>query len=1853
MDGPQRAGPFSHRRTFSVGPASQQSPSSAAAGQAPSAESRDGEQHKRLQRTVSAPTFTRRTVEPLATSLRQQNLPSRTSDAATKARPPFPTQYLNLEARTSSDGLFACRTVSPIALPCGTLPLLRTPSVSPDPSKPCDVPSVTSFPNVSSICSLHGSFRGCVSAANGAPPYSLTTDDVLPSIASLVPPGGLDALNEVMFRPHWSCAWASPRQCPLHDTTTRPSAVSPAAPLPESSNSHRCSVLSPPQQPEEHRSCNNKNEGLPASAGIVALRHLPASRHSAVGEVSTICLDSPGQMMQPQRSKMQLHTLESRAGKSAPSPRVRIRVEGCSGLPSEHVPAEGTEEGRARGLERGLRNELYVYLRSNRCRTRYKLPSVPYATEVLFPQRAPDIVWTVNGGPLHDTAKEEEELLVFTVAVKLTTGRQVKLGIGQLSLCNFLDGQLTRVLMPIVTNAGTARARERGVLKLVVETEVSRGVLRKSRPALDESVVHDRILTAMRRVCREKLHQVEVYVRHHCTDSAEELKRFLLRLEADRLLGKEPSVPASKTTKNAENEVKVLPGKRTKLSPTSSSASYTRAVDDGSSSPFTSCVLEEPHAPHRSFSDSIRMREPKPQQVAVTAARNGIASRVEQKFPARQQDAKLNGSYLPWSASTHSEGRNAVAAYQRSYSASFYTATAPMAASNTIGALAEEQVRVVVHGVYDLCDEDGLPLLDCANCFVHVSFLGSSVCGSSGGSTPEQRAPTEVTTDSAAYDVHQALFPALDALLCVPSTVSHPVLCCTAYQGTKEIRQKIGSCEVSLTHAYRHSERGGRDYRLVRHAGSPLAHICGRLRVSVTLAHGDNGLQRSKEFPNHTNARTKAPRLCDDAQQKQVLSYLWHHFRAGLHRLDSVVEDAVAFGFKSAVAKYSPTPRAESKHRAVSATPRNSVCVTLRFLSLMDGKAAGEGFFPAFNTAETMKSFSHVYVGWSCGCYGGRSCARRVSASESTLYLNELLSTMEDVDPWRDELRFVLYGIQRNTGNCTRELCRVHVSLRVFRVCQGGDSESARLPLVWHAGERGAFEHGYLSVAVEVTEPSSDVDFTVALAQASPFRRTPWAGFSADWPPRKAVGLMLRCYASDQLHRLLPLLASSEGAEESLLRCLQATYGPASEPVQLRVCLVGFRCLHAEYRRCYLKLYRGEDTLLRTPTIECRAAAESGRGSVRLPCSDDVGNDAVALLDEDKYLFQLRTTAPQHETILLKMGVAHLLKKNDVVAYAEIGLGAFVSLERRLEESMQKHSSASRSLPLGSTQSATAPLRPPLWVPLCNDENDTIAEVALRVEWTHPAPLAPVRRVTTQKKNAVTAVLRSSNASSNGDSSSGIPGGSALGEAIPLLDTPTSRDLLSLLSSYRPEEFYRSSWYLSRWADATKAHQNLRRELLPPQVVSTIYVDLAGISPRTPATLSHLEASSEGELVVSAFCLDAVSPCPAYCRVLSRDAASATVEATAVLRGIDGGDGLTASRRQTLRLDLQMPTSKSVHDDLCLVFSVASRNTPIFPPRTRALSAPKRGRRLHSADRFRQIRAWSAAPLAQSRRGGDPGGRQRSVSDFQCRRALSRVEKAEVGRMYLSLRALLTTPELYREGEMVTVPLGALCGNGGCGSKLSAPTALLGDVYVRVRTPTHEPAADWLRYNESQLQRMTLQDFFSRDDVRSRLAQRQRQLVLAADVPANDLAEVHAAFFRKREAPSEALLIAHHERSFRQRVTPLPPTRAATQTSSRPPLVPRHAPSSRSATTPGNCRNVIFTVREVFPRISGCHMPISDLSDYKTPAHNRSDDSLREWTCEMCGNTVDRSSGTDRSTPSLGAVSSHECRLATKRALIF
>jgi hypothetical protein len=1199
------------------------------------------------------------------------------------------------------------------------------------------------------------------------------------------------------------------------------------------------------------------------------------------------------------------------------------------------------------------------------------------------------------------------------------------------------------------------------------------------------------------------------------------------------------------------------------------------------------------------------------------------------------------------------------------------------------------QLRVAVQSVWDLRDEDGLPLFECANCFVRVEVLGSAVPDQPVAAT-EPELVKAFTTDSTTYTNFCGVFGdscSSAATLSVACTaMHHAVLRCWVCHGAKGgLHEIIGSCEASVSplSAYP-TEEWEREYLLVRHAGSPQAHPCGHLRLSITVPHQDDiKSSTGKEAYSFTPcAKDWCPNR--DVLHQRVLSYLWHNCRAELHRLDSVVKDAAASGVDSALAKYSTPAHGDrsSSTPAVYLTSRNIVRIFLRTVLLRQCATAKGSKHHVMNgetaaaAAMVAQGISSVFVGWCCGCYGGRSNLQCVGASDAYVCFNEELSIMTDVDPWRDELCLVLYGLSKGdlTGNSShataRELCRVHVSLRSFRASQKARAvEAVQLPLVWHAGERGAYEQGQLLLDVEATAPPSSLDHPSKDGTACSFRQRKWDGFDADWAPRRAVVQVLRCYATDQLHRLLPLLSDAEGKEEVLLKRLKATYGTTKEPVQLRVCLVGFRCFCAEYRKCYLKVYHKDEAVLRTPTITCNAAAAAAgfvaHNSKRIaPCFtpeqcevNKGGCCTVPLLDEDKYLFYLTTATPHHDTVLLKMGVEHFIRKNDVVAFAEVNFGAFVSLESRLEESMQKPPSQSRSPSLGNTSTSNPSPRPPLWVPLCSSEDGTVAEVAVRVEWVHTAPLAPVRRVTTQKKSTVTAVLRAGNNCVS----------SVCGEAIPLFDRPAARDLFSLLTVYRPWELYRWSWYLARWGDATKAHQRLRRELLPPPVSATVYIDLAGVSPRSPASLARRTTTTrtlftqKGLAVVAACLGSASSSCPVRCGVLPAEAARATVQAAAVLASLDAADTCDVAA-PTVRLDLQIPSSNETQADLCLVFFPQARFSASLPVgHTRAASVPRRGRRSHSAEHFRQLRSRSAAAPGHALHDGTTISPQRGACGFPARRSSIPIDKDEVGRVYLSLRALTTTPQLYREGEMVVVPLVSLIGgdaDGGGGQRGSA--AVVGDVYLRVRPPSHESVPKWLRYSENETRRICGNGRCTRKDVRACLQQHQLRLEFAANTPATALAEVHASFFRQRAADAAAPSAAGSSGKCdgnpgvvaTSAMQPPPP---ASQKSARPPLVPRRVQAGKQTTDlPGaKAEDGVFTVHDVFPRGGSNGGSVSTLDDFATPQACKADRSVQEWSSERGGVTVDRSSGTRLSTSSLRTVSSHESRLTTKRALIF
>ncbi|KPA81571.1 hypothetical protein ABB37_03910 [Leptomonas pyrrhocoris] len=1826
MDRREDDGPFTRRRTFTIGPAPQRTTTCSAAREYPSEGHGALPLHKGFARTVSAPAFTRRAVEPCAPSARQNSFSSQVRNTALEVHLPLSPLRPNRTSRTSPERPLVRRPVSSaVTMRGGRLPppAGATHSVSPDPREPCDAPSLMSFPNVSPIPSL--SWSGSAAAAKDLSLRPQAAVPVVPSIASSIHSGGLGAWNDASISPRWYPAWASPWHHCHQETAVAASVAPPVLPPSEPSGSSPHSVPSSLPSPEEKRRRRATSERRGTVASTSTPCQTPATRRGAADNTSSNGPDTLARTMPPAERKALPSTAGDVADKKCSSSWVYIRVEGCSGLPRAPFGVEWKDGEKLSEPSKASGNEVYVYMRSNHSPKRYKSASVSYATTALFPQSSNSFVLPLRVVHPSGTGHTEEDTLTFTVAVKLSTGRQVKLGVGQLALCNLLYGAPTSVPMLIVAKAGTARARERGVLQLVVEAAApSRGVSPNARFLSDEAVVRDRILTVMRRECREKLHQVEVYVRCHCTDSAAELQRLLRSLAADPVHANTRVQPPNNVKEKSENEEKVQSGKRkTRLSTTRSSSSSSHIGDDGSSSlPAKPRERAERRAPQRSFSYTATTSAPNEKRRTTAAALLRVAgSPVEPHYPAKQEAAMMKRPCPVLPPSTGSEVHMVDAIYQRSRSAPFSSIVTRASPAHPA---MRKHVRVLVQRVYGLRDEDGLPLFECGSCFVHVSVLGSTTSGPSNVCVTGQQPTTEWTTDSAVYEGDEALFPANHALLRVSSALPCSVLCCSVYHGTTEVHQKIGSCEVSLKHPSSFSSVEEKDCVLVRHAGSPQAHMCGHLRLSVTAAHWEADLSLRN---NHIDDKI----MRADTLQKRTLSYLWHHCRAELHRLDSVLADASAVGFDAAVAKYVPLPLTERKGPSVDFTPRNSVRVVLRAVTLMDRSVASNDGFASFNSALATPNVTRVFFGWSCGCYGGRSRTRPLDASAGTLRFSESLPVMDDVDPWRDELCFVLYGTRCNGEDDVCELCRVHVSLRSFCVCQrGSGGEKVQLPLVWHARERGAFERGHLRVDVVVTE-SSPCTHSIADASSSScvFRRSQWAGFRADWPPREAVRLLLRCYATDQLHRLLPLLADAEGREEVLLTRLQSTYGPARAPVQLRVCLCGFRCLHTKYRTCHLKLYRGKDCLLRTPTIVCGATAASGHNPIWHACRDGNRNDVVPLLDEDKYLVHFSTTTPHQDTLLLHMSVEHLLRKSDVVAYAEVAVGAFVSLESRLEESMQK-------LP-----GATAALRAPLWVPLCSEENEAVAEVALRVEWVHTAPLTPVRRVTTQKKSAVTAVLRTSSG-----------GGGAGNEVVPLVDAPTSRDLWSLLRSYLPEELCRWSWHLSRWADATTAHRKLRRELLSPRAVSTVYVDLAGISLRTSAASRlRLGTLTRGELAVSAFCLGCASPCPAHCRVLHSDAARATVQAAAVLHAIDRGADSVLAALPTLRLDVRLPTSHSDGEDFCLVFSTALRNPILSAERTRAFSAPKWGRRGNSAPHFRPPRARSAVASVHTAYGGGTVRQQRGTSVVPFRQAPSPVERKEAGRAYLSLRALLTTPELYREGEVVTIPVVALHGGGGTAArKRSTSTAVLGDVYVRVRTPTHESTPDWLRYTEDEVRCICQNGGRSRKELRSMLHQQQLHVEFAADARAEDVAEVHAAFFRKRAAPPAELMTKNCSSLSHEVPAPLPPTSVATPKLARPPFVPHQALTCPPATTSARKCNELFTIHEVFPRVSE---QTSELDDLTTPQRHKSDSSLHAWTLENGGITVEQSSGSSRPTPSLRMVSAHEIHPSTKRALIF
>lgn len=1767
-------------------------------------------------------------------------------------------------------------------------------SVSPDPRKPCETASVASLPNRSPTRTLFA----CASNAGGG---GVADDEasvvlqgdgvVLPSIASSIHSGGLGAVADASFSQQWYPAWAVPRHDKAVDTALTPPCVAPVAPppsvLPASQHGDHLQQKQQQQQPtlSLFQSPEGKTYGNAFDAGLAIFAHTSALDYTrlardAAGDASSVCPDTLGHTMPPNRSKTLSGTVSGLAvTRAIAAPQVRIHVEGCTGLPNAPFltsAIDDAEEEQKKKKKRGNtgKNDVYVYVRSNRREEHYKSAAVPYDTTVLFLQTSQDFVLPMRPAQASsegDCDRDDEEVLTFTVAVRLSAnGKHVKLGVGQLAMCNLPEGRVTRVAMPIVAKAGRARARERGMLLLQIEAEAC-GLSHESRPPLEESAVRERILTVVRRVCREKLHQVEVLVRRHCGDTAVALQRFLSELEADHLLSQATAARAKE-----HGHVAICPDNggpsdtrrhgSARSASSSSSLSSARADGDSSLSPFTSYVLEEQHALHRSFSYAAA---PRTERAKVADTREAAVNRPNAEVERKAETSGKPNTAVSRAKQAAKKVHGGDARYGRSHSAPFSSKACRAAYASDLthasSAPLKRQVRIDSLSLRGLRGEDGLPLFECSCCHIQLSLLGGDV---------------SFTTPTVALKNHEVAFAGSTAVLPIPATATtaaDPVLRCVAYQGTKDVCEVLGVCEASLRGLSTLPKEGEeREYLLVRDAGSPQAHVCGQLRLKLFPTTAERNLRSSASAKKEGAQRSnKADHEEKTTLATRVLSYLWHNARAELHRLDSVVQDAVAIGFNSAVARYASALQAENGVRpTVYATPRNSVHVVLRSVSFeacvgateAGGRATANAALPA-KTAT--RSFASVCVGWSCGCYAGRSRPQRVSSSDTTLHFNEALPAFVDADPWREELRVVLYSVYEGRDDAACELCRAHVLLRSFRVSAKSVGETVRLPLVWHAGERGAFEHGFVTLVVAVAELSSAVSSAGTGFASFGFRRSEWRGFHADWPPREAVAQMLRCYATDQLHRLLPLLADAEGEEDVLLKRLHATFGPCREPVQLRICLVSFRSYSAACRKCYLKLYHGDASILRTPTIVCGIAAPRRRSSTCFPygggsgAADDTAesDEAVPLLDEDKYLFYFSTTAPHRDTLLLKMGVEHVLRKNDVVAYAEMSVGAFVSLESRLEESMQRPPhSGSRSPPsLGHARSVSTFSRPPLWVPLRNDDNETVAEVAMRVQWVHAVPLAPVRRITTQKKSTVTAVRRTSSDGSSAGSS---------GEVVPLFDASTARDLFSLLHAYRPEELYRWSWHLSRWADATKAHQRLRRELLPPQVVATVYVDIVGLLLRAPTSLSRLgvcASSAEDALAVSALCLGCASPSAARCSVLPSGRAHAAAQlAVELLAALDGRES-TATTPHTLRLDLQLPTLEDTAQDLCLVFSTtASAPSPFERPR--AFSAPKRGRRNRSAEHFRQLRACSAAaPLRRSTFDNMPL--------FQARNSLLPVKKGEVGRVYLSLRALLTTPELYDEGEVVAVPLVAHDGAPG------RPTfVVVGDVFVRVRTPTHEAAPDWLRYSSDQLQRIRTTDAFSKKAVHARLHQRQRRLELAGDASATDLAEVHATFFRVCGTPANEAQCKNPRVSQGRACnpadvakSPAPPARHNQQLRStstqmptaRPPLVPRATPSPlsppRKASAAPQLGNMdgVFTVHDVFPRVSNGSSgseETAELEDFTTPQRQRKGErSVHEWTSEKGGITVERSSGTNRSTPSLKTASSQESHLATKRPLIF
>ncbi|KAK7200581.1 hypothetical protein NESM_000114000 [Novymonas esmeraldas] len=1022
-----------------------------------------------------------------------------------------------------------------------------------------------------------------------------------------------------------------------------------------------------------------------------------------------------------------------------------------------------------------------------------------------------------------------------------------------------------------------------------------------------------------------------------------------------------------------------------------------------------------------------------------------------------------------------------------------------------------------------LVDERGLPMLTCTGTQLRVDVAVSSVCGAGDGRSADDGATAdEKCTVCARYDGSRAMFKddaGSEVVLSLPvHDATTVVVTFTLWQGTRDAYEEVGTCTDSIAVCSTATARGGgggrstRSVTLVRQAGTAAATVAGTLTYALQTRD-----KRVGGVPRGDPPKATSRAVCDTALQDRVLLHLWyHHGRQHLHRL-AAMTDAAACGGTVPRALAAFTSLRDRRRGLVDTVAASSdVCVIVRDAELCMGTAEHQHQHqhqqrPSLQRWTTVR---RLFLAWSCACFTGRSQEVALRpllrvANTAPVRLDTPLRFPHCAEIDSEELCLVLYGVveeeEEGGAEATVELCRSHVLVRSLRSCVCASARGGRvvrLPLVWCAGERGAYEQGHLHLCVPCVPSARGERGRDERCNAR------WAGFDSAWPTRRALTALLECYATERLHLALPLLAAAEGDERRFVERLEQCGGPTGSPVHMRVCLVGWRSfLGTEGHRgrgCYLKVYHGDRSVLRTPTLATSVAASAGRPLP--PLAEWEGRqDVVPLLDEDKYLFHVAMRAPHSERLLLKLGVDHALWRNDVVGFAEVSLAACVRLDdAAVGESRRQH----------------------FWIPLQNHMCATVAEVGVRVEW-----------------------VRGTAAAASAGRAPPMPSASPV-------DGAAARDVLSLLRAYRPSAICRWSCILGRFPDASLAHRRLRAELLSPQFQATVYVDVAGISPRRQAAAGW---GRDTAFAVTATYPGCAAAQPCRCRCLSTVAARATVEASAVFSGDGDGHPWSASAH-TLRLDLRWPStppgrvgsSADAHDALRLTF--ATERVPQTVQRrgrlARSSSAGPRQRlssRSSSADQFRQLRCDGAlAPDAPPTLGG---AQTRSASCATTRRAPGVQEGAVVGRVHLSLKALCTTPSLYRSGETVVVPLVAA-------DTAGSTQPLLGDVYLRVRTPAYEPVPPWLRYTDDEVHEMLDRDTLTRRELHTLLARRQLQLERAAvGGSAVELERVHATFFSRRGARRAAALGAAVE-PVASRAPPTPPT---TQPHPPPLVVPEPA----------------------------------------------------------------------------------------------